>query len=94
MLGFDQIPRRRDRTQEYNVLIICLNRSVRGRDVVGMRSRASGVARPEAVAAFAYSRLFVRLFTIYGRATPDARERIPTTQRPRERIRRGEGPTF
>src|SRR5580704_2271708 len=38
MLGFDQIPRRRDRTQEYNVLIICLNRSVRGRDVVGMRS--------------------------------------------------------
>jgi hypothetical protein len=36
----------------------------------------------------------VRLFTIYGRATPDARERIPTTQRPRERIRRGEGPTF
>src|SRR5208337_2400370 len=45
--------------------------------LMGMRSRASGVARLEAVPAFyAYSRLFVRLFTFYGRATPDAQERI------------------
>src|SRR5271166_7154385 len=48
-------------------------------DVVGLRSRATGVVRLEAVAAvFACSRLFVRLLTSYGRATPDARERIPT----------------
>jgi hypothetical protein len=30
---------------------------------------------------YAYSRLFVRLFTFCERATPDARERIPTTPR-------------
>jgi hypothetical protein len=35
---------------------------------------------------YAYSRLFVRLFTFCGRATPDARERIPTTPHQRERV--------
>jgi hypothetical protein len=62
------------------------------RDVVGMRSRASGVARLETVAL--NSRLLVRFVRIlyihvyscsmlmfYRRATPDARERIPTTSR-------------
>jgi len=42
-----------------------------------MRSCASGVACLEAVPAlYAYSRFLVRLFTLCGRATPDARERI------------------
>jgi len=69
---------------------------VRARGVVGMRSRASGVARLETVAAplFLNSRLLVRfvqvlsihvyscsMFMFYGRAVPDARERIPTTPR-------------
>src|SRR5271165_7419334 len=45
----------------------------------GMRSRASGVARLQAVPAlYACSAFFVRLFTFYERATPEARERIPT----------------
>ena len=50
------------------------------RSVVGMRSRASGVARLETVAAsFIFnSRRFVHSL-FYGRATSDARERIPTT---------------
>jgi hypothetical protein len=30
-----------------------------------------------APALYAYVTFFVRLFTFYGRATPDARERIP-----------------
>ena len=43
----------------------------------GMRSRASGVARLQAVPAlYACSAFFVRLFTFYERATTDARERI------------------
>jgi hypothetical protein len=47
--------------------------------VGGMRSCACGVARLEAVPAlYAYSRFLVRLFTLHRRATPDARERIPT----------------
>jgi hypothetical protein len=47
--------------------------------VVGLRSRATGVARVETVAGLLnlIPRLFVGLFTFYGRATPDARERIP-----------------
>src|SRR5271165_2071912 len=60
-------------------LRLCIwgKRLARARGAVGMRSRASGVARLEAVPAFyAYSRLFVRLFTFYGRAMPDAQERI------------------
>ena len=37
------------------------------RGLVGMRSRASGVARLQAVPAlYAYSAFFVRLFTFYG----------------------------
>ncbi len=52
-----------------------------------MRSRASGVARLETSFSdippqpFVLCSLFVRLFSLYGRATPDARERIPTTPR-------------
>ena len=46
--------------------------------VVGLRSRATGVARVETVAGLLnlIPRLFEGLFTFYGRATPDARERI------------------
>jgi hypothetical protein len=44
-----------------------------------MRSRASGVARLQAVPPrYGYTAFFLRLFRFYGRATPDARERIPT----------------
>ena len=51
---------------------------VRACGAVGMRSRASGVARLEAVAAplsLMHAFLCI-LFMFYGRATPDARERI------------------
>jgi len=57
-----------------------------------MRSRASGVARLEpSFADYAprpciLSAFFERLFTVYGRATPDARERIPTTSHARPRL--------
>ena len=41
------------------------------------RPASRGVACLEAVPAlYAYSRFLVRLFTLCGRATPDARERI------------------
>ena len=48
-----------------------------------MRSRASGVARLQANAApiCVISRTIVRFVIVNGRATPDARERIPTTPR-------------
>src|SRR5271165_3008129 len=46
---------------------------------LGMRSRASGVARLETVAApLVLFPPFLRLFTFHGRAMPDAQERIPT----------------
>jgi hypothetical protein len=49
-------------------------------DVVGLRSRATGVVRLQAVAAFfaCSGLIFPHVFTSYERATPDARERIPT----------------
>ena len=56
-----------------------------------MRSRASGVARLEAVAALMLIPAFyavVHVLTFYGRATPDARERIPTTPHAQTTARR------
>ena len=49
--------------------------------MVGMRSRASEVARPEAVVApfILNSRRFVRFVHVLWTCLPDARERIPTT---------------
>jgi hypothetical protein len=50
--------------------------------LVGMHSRASGVARLEAVAApssLVNSHPLATFVKFYGRATPDARERIPTS---------------
>src|SRR5580704_10152525 len=50
--------------------------------MVGMRSRASGVARRKTVPTLlCLFPPFVRFFTFCERATPDARERIPTTPR-------------
>ena len=44
---------------------------------VGLRSRATGVARLERPETLPNSRVFARVFTFSGRATPDARERGP-----------------
>ena len=46
---------------------------------VGLRSRATGVARLERPRKpfIPNSRVFARVFTFSGRATPDARERGP-----------------
>src|SRR5208283_3412483 len=52
------------------------SRACRGRDaLLRVRRRTSGSRS----ILYAYSPpLFVRLFTFYGHATPDARERVPT----------------
>ena len=46
--------------------------------VVGLRSRATGVARLAASEALyrSFPRFFVLAFTFFGRATPDAQERL------------------
>jgi hypothetical protein len=52
-----------------------------------MRSCAFAVARLEAVPAlYTYSHLFFAAVPFHGRATPDARERIPTTPHALERV--------
>src|SRR5271165_6430913 len=53
---------------------------------VGLRSRATCVACPDAHETFypCFSRV-CSVFTFYGRATPDAQERIPTTPHARPR---------
>jgi len=54
-------------------------RRVGARGAVGLRSRATGVARLETSLCYYAAQFYPRspLFTFYGSATPDGRERVP-----------------